>query len=169
MKTPHQSAAGFPHSRPLELLDDAVCDPYQIRNQLFEPSACTSCGAVYFEGCWQWTDAPANTRQIICPACKRIDDKLAAGHVSIEGRFAREYHEELRLLIDTLETRIKSQHPMQRIMAIEEHPDRLLITTTDIHLARSIGEALHQAYKGNLDFHYNETDYLLRVRWQRWV
>jgi hypothetical protein len=54
-------------------------------------------------------------------------------------------------------------------MIASQDLDRMPVTTTDIHLARSIGEALHQSCKGNLDFHYNETKYLLRVRWQHWI
>ena len=49
----------------------------------------------------------------------------------------------------------------------EEQDDKLMITTTDIHLARGIGEALEHAYRGELAFHYNKAEYLLRVRWQR--
>ena len=36
-------------------------------------------------------------------------------------------------------------------MGIEEKPGSIVIKTTDIHLPRAIGEALHHAYKGSLD------------------
>ncbi|MGZ3252878.1 MAG: BCAM0308 family protein, partial [Burkholderiaceae bacterium] len=65
------------------------------------------------------------------------------------------------------ETREKAEHSLQRIMDIEEHADKLMITTTDIHLARGIGEALEHAYRGTLDFNYTDAEYLLRVSWQR--
>jgi hypothetical protein len=42
-----------------------------------------------------------------------------------------------------------------------------VITTTDIHLPRRIGEALHRAYEGDLDFHYEEEAYSIRVTWRR--
>jgi len=42
-----------------------------------------------------------------------------------------------------------------------------LITTTDPHLARNIGEAVRSAYKGRLEYHYNKEENLLRVRWNR--
>jgi hypothetical protein len=41
------------------------------------------------------------------------------------------------------------------------------VTTTDIHLARGIGDALHSAYKGELEYHYNKEENLLRVEWRR--
>ena len=40
-----------------------------------------------------------------------------------------------------------------------------IITTTDIHLPRRIGQALHSAYKGSLDVHYDEEGYFIRVHW----
>jgi hypothetical protein len=52
-------------------------------------------------------------------------------------------------------------------MKIEDQDDGIQITTTDIHLARGIGEALHNAYQGELEYHYNEQENLLRVVWQR--
>jgi hypothetical protein len=54
----------------------------------------------------------------------------------------------------------------QRIMAVEEKDNATLITTTDIHLARSIAEAIHHAYQGHLEFHYNLEENLLRA--QHW-
>ena len=54
-----------------------------------------------------------------------------------------------------------------RIIAIESTDNENLITTTDIHLARDLGEALHHACGGELEFHYNEDQKLLRVHWQR--
>ncbi|MGZ9075499.1 MAG: hypothetical protein ACXW13_06955 [Burkholderiaceae bacterium] len=43
----------------------------------------------------------------------------------------------------------------------------MLITTTDIHLARDIDEAVHAAYKGELQYHYKKEENLLRVLWTR--
>jgi len=48
--------------------------------------------------------------------------------------------------------------------AIEEE-GATLVTTTDIHLAQGIGEALHHAYQSELEFHYNSGQNLLRVCW----
>lgn len=45
----------------------------------------------------------------------------------------------------------------------KEQDDGILETTTEIHLARGIGEALHHAFKGELEFHYNQLESLLRV------
>jgi hypothetical protein len=52
-------------------------------------------------------------------------------------------------------------------MAVEKTKVSTLVTTTDVHLARGIGEALHHAYPGELEFHYNPEQNLLRVNWSR--
>jgi len=59
------------------------------------------------------------------------------------------------------------EHPLERIMKIESDAKGMIVTTTDTHLARRIGEALHDAYKGELEFHYNKEQNLLRVHWTR--
>lgn len=48
-----------------------------------------------------------------------------------------------------------------------QHAVPLVVTTTDPHLARRIGDALHHAYKGELEYRYNKQDKLLRVSWSR--
>jgi hypothetical protein len=52
-------------------------------------------------------------------------------------------------------------------MGIEESEDAIEITVTHPSLARAIGEAVHHAYRRELDFHYNDEDNVLRVRWNR--
>jgi hypothetical protein len=42
-----------------------------------------------------------------------------------------------------------------------------MVTTTDMHLARGIGEALQHAYQGDLEYRYNPDQNLLRVSWSR--
>ncbi len=167
MKATPPPPATFKPGRHLEILDEPRHDPYQAREKLAEPSVCSVCGAVFHEGRWQWLPRPAHAQQARCPACWRTEDKLPAGYVTIEGPFARAHRDEVRNLVQHLEAHKKAEHPLQRIMAIDEQDDALVITTTDIHLARGIGEALEAAYKGELDFHYNKDEYLLRVSWRR--
>jgi hypothetical protein len=52
-------------------------------------------------------------------------------------------------------------------MAIDDQDDGVLVTTTDVHLARDLADALHHAYQGELEFHYNEAEKRLRAHWQR--
>jgi len=52
-------------------------------------------------------------------------------------------------------------------MDIEEQDGAIMVRTTDIHLPRRIGEALRHAFHGELDFHYEEETYFIRVTWTR--
>ena len=59
----------------------------------------------------------------------------------------------------------RAEHPLHRIMSIEEHPDTVVVATTDIHLPKRIGQALHRAYKGRLDLYYEKESCFVRVNW----
>jgi hypothetical protein len=52
-------------------------------------------------------------------------------------------------------------------MAIEDHRDHVTITTTDLHLPRRIGEALHRAHDGALTVDHEKQSYFVRVAWNR--
>ena len=150
-----------------ELRDELVHDTYKARKKLAEPSRCPDCGAVYHRGRWTWGAAPAGAAAAICPACPRIKDEFPAGRVTLKGAFFAAHRDEIVQLVVNREAQERAEHPLQRIMAIESNPDGALITTTDIHLARNIGDALHSAYKGELEYHYNREENLLRIEWRR--
>jgi len=159
--------AGFEPVRRDRMVQETRHDPYQAKHKLPEPTVCPQCGAVFHDGRWQWLARPAGADEEMCPACHRIHDGYPAGFVTVEGSFFKQHREELLHLVRNEETRAKAEHPLKRIMQIEDKDDGLLVTTTDIHLARGIGEALHHAYQGELEYHYNERENLLRVVWSR--
>jgi hypothetical protein len=148
---------------------ERVHDPYKTRLKLQEPTLCPDCGALYQDGRWTWPSypPPADTPQERCQACHRIHDKYPAGRVVIGGSFVADHEEEIMNLIHHQEELEKTEHPLHRIMDMEKQDGGLVITTTDIHLPRRIGEALHHAYQGSLDFHYEEEAYSLQVNWTR--
>jgi NMD protein affecting ribosome stability and mRNA decay len=150
-----------------ELRDELVHDAYKAGAKLPSPTRCPDCGAVYRDGRWTWDTAPAGAHETVCPACHRIRDRFPAGYVRVEGPFWRAHRADIEHLVRNREARERAEHPLERVMAVEEEGDSLLITTTDNHLARDIGEALHSAYKGELEYHYNREENLLRVRWRR--
>ena len=167
MKNERSSREHRLSGRHLEMEYEAPDDPYHLRGKLPEPTVCGDCGAVFHDGRWQWMSAPAHAHQTRCAACRRVHEGLPAGYVSIEGKFPHSHRDEVLHLVRNVETREKKEHPMQRLMSMDEVGENLSLTTTDIHLARNIGEALRHAYKGKLNFHYNKSEYLLRVQWQR--
>jgi NMD protein affecting ribosome stability and mRNA decay len=161
--------AGFRQiSRRDSMFEERVHDAYKAKHKLPEPTVCPQCGAVFHEGRWQCLPVPADAHQEPCPACHRIHDHFPAGFVTLQGEFFLAHREEIMHLAHNVEEHERTEHPLKRIMEIEEKDDgATLVTTTDIHLARGIGEAIHHAYQGDLEFHYNPQEYLLRVSWTR--
>lgn len=157
--------SGFNHIRNDQLWQEQNHDAYRAKGKLPEPSLCPQCGAVFHHGRWQWMEAPAGAHARSCPACQRIHDHFPAGFLRMQGDFMRQHREEVINLVRNIEKREKTEHPLKRIMAVTEQGGEILVTTTDINLARSIGDALHHAYQGNLEYHYNAEQNLLRVEW----
>jgi NMD protein affecting ribosome stability and mRNA decay len=156
--------------RPLrrdELRQELVHDSYKTKRKLAEPTRCPDCGAVYRDGRWTWGAAPAGAEEARCPACHRVHDRFPAGYVTLSGEFVGTHRDEVLHLVRNREAAEKAEHPLQRIMAVEDSADGVLVTTTDTHLARGIGEAVHAAFKGELEFKYNKEENLLRVQWTR--
>ena len=149
------------------LIRERVHDPYKTRLKLPEPTVCPDCGAVYHAGRWQWSDVPAGANEERCQACHRLRDKYPAGELTLSGGFVAEHRDEIVGLARNTETRENGEHPLHRIMDIAEDKDRIVVTTTDIHLPRRIGDALHDAFEGDLDINYTKETYFIRVSWTR--
>ena len=147
------------------IFQEQVHDAYKSKGKLPEPAFCSQCGAVFHAGRWQWREVPEGAHPVVCPACHRIHDHYPAGFLTMKGEFFQSHRDEIMHLVRNHEQHERAEHPLKRIMAVEEQDDATLITTTDIHLARGIGEALHRAYQGDLNFHYNPEQNLLRVSW----
>lgn len=149
------------------LMQEKRHDAYEEWEKWPEPTVCTGCGALFVGGRWCWREAPAGAYTIVCPACQRIADNFPAGYVTVKGPFFGQHREELTNLIRNREKLEKGEHPMERIMTIVDEEEQILITTTGIHLARRIGEALHHAYQGDLDLVYGDAEKSIRITWRR--
>ena len=148
-------------------IDEVVHDPYHARSKPREPACCPQCGLVYHKGRWQRAARPAQANEHVCPACHRINDRAPAGYVTLSGPYCSEHEQELLRLIRNEEARAAQDHPLQRIMQTESNDGRLVVTTTDVHLARRIGDALHAAFHGALEVKYSTDENVVRVDWRR--
>lgn len=147
--------------------DDHLIDPYKSVRKPKEPAACPQCGAVYHDGRWTWAARPAGAHDEVCQACHRINDRYPAGTVILRGAAARARKAELLSLARHQEEAEKAEHPLNRIMGVEETADGIVITTTDIHLPRRIGEAVRRAFHGELKTHFDEGAYSVRAEWSK--
>jgi hypothetical protein len=92
---------------------------------------------------------------------------MPAGILTLSGEFHLAHRKEILGLIRHVEERETKQHPLKRIMQVSETGDELQVTTCEAGLARSLGDAIHHAYRGELDYHYPEGAGVLRVQWRR--
>jgi hypothetical protein len=122
--------------------EDHILDPYQRQQKLDDDTICPQCSVVYHKGRWHWGARPENAHEALCPASRRINDKFPAGIVELCGAFGRQQKEEIVRLARHQEEAETSEHPLNRIITIEEDANGIVINTTDIHLPRRIGEAV---------------------------
>jgi hypothetical protein len=164
---PSKLPPGFRRVRRDRQIHELVHDSYVARSKPSEPALCPDCGLVFRDGRWQRLPAPGKAHRERCPACQRIHDRFPAGYVVLGGAFLDEHRDEILNLLRHVEGRAGAERPLQRIMSISRENGGTVVTTTDPHLARALGEAVHRAYRGKLDFHYNPEQNLLRVHWER--
>lgn len=153
-------------SRPVRhdrLIQEQRHDPYAERGKPAEPAACPECGAVFHGGRWRGGATTPDAHARLCPACKRMRDDLPAGIVLVGGDFDPSEKDEYLSLIEHTAQAERGEHPIERIMEIVDEDGGLVITTTGVHLARRIGEALQHAHRGQLEFRYGESENFVRV------
>jgi NMD protein affecting ribosome stability and mRNA decay len=132
-----------------------------------DPSACTTCHAIYRAGRWAWGSPPADAARVVCPACRRIADEYPAGVLALRGDYWRTHRVEIEHLARNVEERERAEHPLKRIATIRETADALEIATTDARLARGIGAALRRAHRGALHVPRSAWNELVRMTWER--
>ncbi len=149
------------------LIQERRKDVYLGTSTLPAESICTSCGAMFINGRWSWKEMVNPAKKTVCPACRRISDNYPAGYVEIKGSFYSGHEKEISNLIKNTEKLEKMKHPLERIMKIKLNKNNATLTTTGIHIARRIGEALARSYQGNFFFQYGEGEKSIRVYWER--
>ncbi len=151
------------------LIKERIHDPYMSDSNPPEPTLCTECGVVFAQGRWQWVPAPPEkANRDLCPACRRTRDRVPAGVLTLSGEFFADHRDEiLRLVNNKVEAQTR-QHPMKRIMSVEDQDEAgTVITFTDRHLPRGVGEAIRSAYEGELEIKYTEEAQIVRATWSR--
>lgn len=148
---------------------DHILDPYERKGKRADGTVCPQCGAVFLDGRWNWGPKPEGKEPIeqLCAACQRTNEKFPAGVLTLRGDFARKHKAELIATARHQEELEKTEHPMNRIMSVEEDAEGVTINTTDIHLPRRIAETIKRTWRGKLDMDFEEDGYFVRMNWTR--
>jgi NMD protein affecting ribosome stability and mRNA decay len=149
------------------LIQDCNHDPYKVTRKPAEPCVCPTCGAVFQDGRWQWLrPRPKEAHRELCQACRRTRDNYPAGLVTLHALPPGAQRDEMLNLVRNEAELEQRHHPMHRILQLRQQPSAVTISTTDIHLPRRLGEALHRAYKGRLEVTYDQDACFVRVGWR---
>lgn len=162
-----QKAGAAMTARRDRMIKERIHDPYHTRQKPADGTHCATCGLVFRGGAWRQGKAEPDGASSTCPACQRTRDRLPAGTVTLSGGFLAQHREEVLNLARRAAEREGKTHPLHRIMDIERQDDGVVITTTDIHLPRLIGQSVQKAYSGALKIAYGEAAYSVRVDWSR--
>lgn len=157
----------FGRARKDKLIQQKRHDPYRPSRGKESNYVCEQCNAWLDNGRWRWDDVPEDLPAGLCPACRRTNEGFAAGTVELSGAFLNAHEEEIRNLILNLERQARERYPMQRIMKFDAGIAQWKVETTEVNLARTIGEAINRAYGGDLRFDYADDDARVRVWWAR--
>ncbi len=149
-------------------------DPYIDRHSLQGTTVCKRCGSVYTSGRWYLKgQAPEKAvsngrrKEITCPACQKVRDRMPGGILKITGDFVRSHQEEIMNLIRNETNKAQTVNPLEKIIALGPIANGIEITTTNEKLAQRIGRALHKAYSGHVEYKWSEDTKLARVNWHR--
>jgi hypothetical protein len=127
---------------------------------------CPDCGVVQHQGRSTFGAPPlTELRSGRCPACQRIADRYPAGTLHVPAKFLA-HRDEVVNLIRNVEANEKAEHPLERIMGIDEVGGRMTVTTTGVHLARKIAHKLARRFHCKARFHYADQEDLLEVDWE---
>lgn len=161
---PARKTTGARHEERMKPLRE---DSYHDELKLADPATCQRCHATYLKGRWTWRPAPEDAVRTTCPACQRMEDNFPAGYVTLKGDFFASHRDEILGMVMARAERAREEHPLQRIIGMQDVARGVLVTTTDAHLARGIGVALKDAFKGELDLDFSKEENFVRATWSR--
>ena len=137
-------------------------DSYKMSGKLKEPTACKACGPSFQRSLDVGLKAGRRERDRLPGLLAHQDNYRRVRH--IEGAY-KDQHRDQVMGSFTIRRPRKERTPLARIMTIRDQPEGLVISTTDSHLPRRIGEALKHSHHGALDVQYDKDEEFVRVTW----
>lgn len=153
---------------------DTEKDPYLPEESPGDVGECKKCGCIYTGKHWALkSNAPEDLLlkepkvKLVCPACRKIAEKFAEGYVTIQGDFLKVHKDEILNLIRNKEKIAMDSNPLERIIEIKDRAGTIEVTTTTEKLAQRIGQMLHKAFHGEVEYKWSDDVKLARVVWSR--
>lgn len=144
-------------------------DPYRAQKKHPKNTKCPNCGLMFQKGAWRLAKAqPLGAMHWkLCPACLQTRHSFAGGELKLSGSFLAEHHGEILNRIENVARGVVKEHPLERIMKMEERNDEIVIFVTSEHLAARLGKAIHSDFKGELVLKYARDDKYAVAHWRR--
>lgn len=142
-------------------------DPYRPAAKPAQPASCPRCGLVFRDGRWRRSALKPVPGGPLCPACLRAEGHDPAGELRVEGPFVAAHRADILATLHRVAEREGAGHPLERISEVWDEGDAIVVTTTGVHLARAMGQALRHAWDGELEIEDDDAVLGIRVRWRR--
>lgn len=136
-------------------------DSYRPAGKLC-PAVCTQCHATHWEGRWRWDVPQPDLVPVVCPACQRLRDGVAAHVLELAGALPPHW-QEVKGLLGNVERAELEEHPMERVMKVEIGDDKVLVGLTGMHIARRLIAALGRRFRKSVRLVLTET--VTRIEW----
>lgn len=135
---------------------------------------CERCKAVGLDKHWFFDTKLAEhyaadplVRMVVCPGCKRVEDKMYEGEVTLESPLLSENKEMVYGTIYHTAAKAFHDNPFARIAVIEDMGDKIRLVTTTRWLAQRLGKEFHKAFKGHLEIKPSPGEKFVIVKWHR--
>jgi len=144
-------------------------NPYRNLQKYPSDTECPGCGLLFQDGVWKMAVVRPEHKlhHQLCPACLQTRDDYPGGILTLGGSFLDAHREDILHRVRNVEKLVREEHPLQRIMRIEENPGQVIVFTTDPHLAVRISKALRSDFGGELSLNYAKEDQFATARWSR--
>jgi NAD-dependent dihydropyrimidine dehydrogenase PreA subunit len=121
-------------------------DPYADAHKPSGVVTCTACHAFHERGHWKWGAVPSGASTALCPACRRIKDRCPAHVLRLDG-VPKDRRQELVALVHRVAEEECRDHPLERLMSLEDAADLIEIRTTGAQLPRRLRASIARAFR----------------------
>jgi len=149
-------------------------DPYLPQESPRGTVICQECHAVHQADRWSFDPRiyqeavrSDDVHYAVCPACRKLHDRLPGGIVTLQSDFIPQHRSEILNLIRNEDVRARNVNPLERVMEIEEDGTRIVVTTSNEKLAQRLGRAVFRAYGGQVAYRWLQDAKQARVMWTR--